>query len=123
MLIVQRIFDREALSNGSSQQVAVGGDEGKNRQGLRLHDLVGIQSCGQLDGIIRPQAVTLSQLDGTVDDRTAYVKECEVVFAVLQETAQDTISLILSDPFRSPVLSVRARINAHSNGHFLLYEA
>ena len=68
MGIVQRILNRQALGSSSSQEVSVGGDENKSRQGLRLRYLAGPQSRGQLHGIIRPQAVTLGQLDGPVDN-------------------------------------------------------
>jgi len=52
MGIVQRILDRQALGSGSTQQVAVGGDESKSRQRLSLDYLAGLQSRRQLHGII-----------------------------------------------------------------------
>ena len=60
MGIVQRILDREMFGSGSSQEIGVGGHEGKRRQGLGLDYRVGFESRGELHGIIRTKTVTLS---------------------------------------------------------------
>ena len=70
---------------------------------MRLHDRAGFQCRGELHRIIPPEAVTLSQFDGTVDDRTVYRNKRKVVFAILQETAQHAITLFQRDPLGRPV--------------------
>lgn len=69
MGIVQRILQTEMFGSGSSQEIGVGGHEGKGWQGLSLRDRAGLESRGELHGIICTKTVTLSQIDSAFDNR------------------------------------------------------
>jgi len=85
MGIVQRILDREMFGSGSSQEIGVGGHEGKRRQGLSLGYRAGFESRGELHGIIRTKTVTLSQIDSAVDNRPVYGNKRKMLVAVLKK--------------------------------------
>ena len=50
----------------------------------------------------------LGQMDGAVNDRTVYRKKHEVVVAILEETTQNAIPLIFSDPVGSTLLGCQS---------------
>lgn len=72
--MIQGVIYKEFLGLGGCKDVIVTCDEDKGRQILRDQCLVGHPSSCQLNGIVTPQTVVLSQLDGMVNDRSVHRK-------------------------------------------------